>query len=508
MIADSSSAPKGVPYIQSGDFQLLWIDEVAARSAGLPQAFIDGDHDAWLNTIDPAERNRILAILNDNTGNKPMQLRYALLHADGVKMQISDLRWPATLWGDKPAFKGFLTNVTDQQALIKRASEQNWKETLHSITGGLLHDFGNTMSGIFSLAEIYHRQLDDSNSMKDGINQVKENAYQAYGIIRRILSLYRDVPGERCSQYLGITLAEQAELLRAILPKNIQIAFDINSCPHPVEIDEVGFRQCIINLVVNARDAITNHGVITVSMRYPITHEKHTDTTFINPPDWNQDYVELEVHDNGVGISLELQKQIFQPYFSTKAVNMGSGLGLYNIKRFVDEHQGTVGVKSMPGEGSSFYILLPVCVAKPTTGSMLPEVLDRNPFTMPEPEPLSLFICRIGMPEDERMEQTLREHHWMLRSTTGFDELEKLLQSATRNPDVIFFCMDSYRPEHFARMQRLRLNYPDVKIAMQVICHPEDELPHNLDETLDVVLPRTESMSMVSKRLIQLVKPL
>ncbi len=501
MLREAYNKLKGVPFLQYGDLSMPWYDHLTARQAGFPQAFHTGEPDAWLRTVDPNDRDRVCEILAQNLdSNRPLQLSYFLKDPELGRVQISDFRWSTRLDGTVPVYQGFLIDVSEQHIASKRLQEQGWKDTLYSVTGGLLHDFGNTLSGIFSLGEIYYQRLEDEHPFKEGLRQIKDNSVQAYAIVRRILSLYRDQPGERRPQLISIILQEQAELLRAILPKYVRLTIHLEQILQPCEVDSVGLRQSLVNLVINARDAIDQHGEIHLALRGNIKPEDHRQTYFAIPPDWSHPYVEIEVRDNGCGIANDRWRLIFHPFYTTKSENMGSGLGLYNLCRFVEEHGGACGVRSELGKGSSFYILLP----------LQSPPLEKSARETPTTETCNghagrvrpvMIIIQCGMPMDDNLVQRLGELDWSVRMLPTVEELERYLREIHSRVDLIVYRTDQCSQPRLKDLQKLQPLRGSSKLAVQFCGQRDDELPREVWEKVDILLPQMEKWIVLSQRL-------
>lgn len=500
-IRDSFNTLKGVPFLQQGDLLMPWYDHVTARQSGFPQAFHLGEPDAWLRSVEPSERERISQILARNLeANRPLQLSYFMQDPDLGRIHIADCRWGTRLDGGAPVYQGFLIDISEHRTASKRLQEQGWKDTLYSVTSGLLHDFGNTMSGIFSLGEVYSQRLEDDHPIKDGVVQIKDNAAQAYAIVRRILSLYRDQPGERRSQLITITLQEQAELLRSILPKNVHLTMHLEQILQPCEVDSIGLRQALVNLVINARDAIAHHGEIHIGLRGHASPEEHRQTHFAITPNWAQTYLEIEVRDNGCGISNDQFRQIFHPFYTTKTESMGSGLGLYNICRFVEEHAGACGVRSEMGHGSSFFLLLP----------LRSPLAEKEPVEIPsaklgnghvqELHPV-MMIVQCGLPMDENLVQKLGELDWSVRMLPTVEELERYLREKHNRVDVIVYRSDKYSAQRLKEIQQIQQLRHASKLAVQFCGQRDDELPREIWENADILLPQLEKWTALSRLL-------
>jgi PAS domain-containing protein len=208
---------------------------------------------------------------------------------------------------------GMWLDITREKVAELRLNENGWKATLAVLTSGLLHDFGNLLSGIYSLSELYHAQLPADSSMVEGLGMIKEHARQAQMLVKKISSLNRDTIGRRNYYSLNRLTQEQLELIGPILPKGIKLATDFPPEEIPVYLDEVAFRQAVVNFAINARDAMGTQGGILIQLAAPAHPEDFADVTFRSPPNWKRNYAALVFSDTGCGIPPEKIAKIFDP---------------------------------------------------------------------------------------------------------------------------------------------------------------------------------------------------
>lgn len=253
-------------------------------------------------------------------------------------------------------YEGVWLDVTRQTLAEKLLTSAAWKETLAVLTMGLAHDFSNVMAGIHSLSESFLSQLEADHPFREGMGLIKKSAMQASQLVHRIVHLHLDKPGDRNYHDLNQIVSELLELVRKVIPRRIEIATELSQEPLPVYVDAVEFRQVIINLALNASDAMPERGRLVLrTLRYA---ERPTPTRLHGAP-LRFPCVGLTVQDNGVGIRPEHLELIFDPFFTTKAGGKGSGLGLYNARLFAEKHHGAIGVDSREGGGASFHVCLP-----------------------------------------------------------------------------------------------------------------------------------------------------
>jgi len=253
-------------------------------------------------------------------------------------------------------YDGVWLDITRQTIAEKRLSIAAWKETLALLTMGLAHDFNNLMSGILSLTELMIAQMGPDSPQAPTLLMVKQSSLQASQLIQRIVSLHRSKTGVR--QYLDLNqvVPEMVELVCKVLPRRIRVETKLAAGQLPVYMDGVEFRQVVLNLALNAADAMPDRGRLTFQVM------AHTEPQALAQAQGKFPRVPcvcLSVQDNGTGISERHLAHIFDPFFTTKALTKGSGLGLYNARVFVEEHGGAISVDSVEGLGATFHLWLP-----------------------------------------------------------------------------------------------------------------------------------------------------
>ena len=272
-----------------------------------------------------------------------------------------DIRTPSiTANGKLLSYDGVFLDVTRQSIAEHRLSHSVWREGLATLTNGLVHDFSNLMAGIFSISELYHGMLEKDDPMANGMGQIKKSAMQAQKLVRRIIDLHRETATPRAVHDLRLLLKDQMDLVGIIIPRSARVVTDFGSETLPAYLEETGFRQVILNLAINARDAIGRTGRLKISLRRVKRGEKIMDGAYGESRKAPALGAEIALKDDGEGIPEELFDKILDPFFTTKESDSGSGFGLYNAKLYVEDHKGLIGFRSIIGSGTTFYIFLPL----------------------------------------------------------------------------------------------------------------------------------------------------
>jgi two-component system cell cycle sensor histidine kinase/response regulator CckA len=247
-------------------------------------------------------------------------------------------------------------DTTDQRRLEVQFAQSQKMQAVGQLAGGVAHDFNNLLTAMIGFCDLLLLRHKPGEQSFADIMQIKQNANRAANLVRQLLAFSRQQTLK--SKVLNVTdvLAELAHLLRRLVGENIRLEMVHGRDLGPIRCDQGQLEQVIINLVVNARDAMPDGGTVTLRTKNvsPDAPERHGHE-MLTPGN----YVLIEVIDEGCGIPKEHQGRIFEPFFSTKEVGSGTGLGLSTVYGIVKQTGGFVFVDSAPGNGAKFGIFLP-----------------------------------------------------------------------------------------------------------------------------------------------------
>jgi signal transduction histidine kinase len=317
----------------------------------------------FLSKIFEKDREHFLKELNTN-GKNPETFSFTYrvtIPPTGQIIYLLDVRTPIITATNKLlGYDGVFVDITRQAIAEHRLSHSVWREGLATLTNGLVHDFSNLMAGIYSISELYHGMMAKDDPMAKGLGQIKKSAMQAQKLVRRIIDLHREKAASRTVHDLRLLLKDQMDLVDIIIPRSAKITTDFGTQTMPAFIEETGFRQMILNLVINARDAIDRTGKIKISLRKVKKGQLIMKGAVGNKTTAPAEGAELALSDNGKGIPSELEENLFDPFITSKSSGGGSGFGLYNAKIFIEDHNGLIGFSTMKGKGTTFFLFLPL----------------------------------------------------------------------------------------------------------------------------------------------------
>ncbi len=362
-LADYISHFPGIFFTQRPDFTFSYL------SRGIKNVFPFDHHELsrnsglYLEKILVQDREHFQHEIKGNSSHKEtFSFSYRIVSSPNDRvMYMLDIRTPIITATNKLlGYDGVLIDITRQSIAEHRLSNSVWREGLTTLTNGLVHDFSNLMAGIYSISELYFGMIPRDDPMANGLSQIKKSAMQAQKLVRRIIDLHRDKPTSRATHDLRSLIKDQMDLVGILIPRSSKIITDFGPEEVPVFLEETGFRQVILNLIINARDAISKNGKIKIKLRKVKKGARVMKGAYESLSEAPVDGAEILISDDGCGIKEEIFEKIFDPFFTTKNTSTGSGFGLYNCKIFMEDHKGKISFSSKISKGTTFFLFLPL----------------------------------------------------------------------------------------------------------------------------------------------------
>jgi PAS domain S-box-containing protein len=307
--------------------------------------------------VHPEDREHLSKSVNEAVAaGKRFEMTYRIRTADGA------VRW---IWergqgvpaedGSMRHIEGFMTDVTEKRRMESQFLRAQRLESIGTLAGGVAHDLNNVLTPILMSLTILRMKLTQPRDI-ELLNTLEASANRGADMVRQILSFARGVEGRSVLLRPHDVLREIENLIQETFPKSIKCSF---LCPADVwhlEGDPTQLHQVLLNLSVNARDAMPNGGELLLRISNVVVDDQFAS---MNPDAKPGPHVVFEVKDNGVGIPLELRDRIFDPFFTTKEVGKGTGLGLSTSLGIVRSHKGFIELSSQRGKGTQFRVYLP-----------------------------------------------------------------------------------------------------------------------------------------------------
>jgi signal transduction histidine kinase/FixJ family two-component response regulator len=336
-----------------------------------------GVGDFWTQRLHPLDRERVLrrwrAWCADPTA-KPFRRTYRLLTESGRVIWVDDV---TVLVGGgsrtSRTFQRHLLDATERHHLEEQLRETQKHEALGRVAGAVAHDFNNLLTVIAGHSERLKAQLAERPAHEEAV-AIAAAAERGTALVRQLLSFARPRPSNRRVLDLNALVADFAPMVRRVIAEDIELVLGFERHPLPVDVDPARFDQVLMNLVVNARDAMPDGGRLTIGTA-AVEVESADDGSVRT---WN---AVVTVADTGTGIDDESATRIFEPYFTTKPEGKGSGLGLATAHSIVRDAGGVLEFSSAPGLGTTFWIHLPLAAAEyeaPEEPQPVPTVAPRG----------------------------------------------------------------------------------------------------------------------------------
>ncbi|MCE5243052.1 MAG: response regulator [Desulfobacteraceae bacterium] len=319
-----------------------------------PEDFQDGLVRTLAEETRDALRDALVCLAN---GEKTCEFDTVNVILDGTRKNIHTL-WSIAPGEDDNRILVSVFDLTDRLKLENQLRQTQKMEAIGTLAGGIAHDFNNILSAIIGYTEIGMEGLSPSDPVREDLGQVLRASHRAKDLIRQILFFTRmRTEEDRAPVDLGPIMRETVNFLRASLPKTIEIRSEIEREPTPAMADPTQVHQILINLCTNAAHAMRGTGgVLTIEYR---AVDLDADGAGFYQGIQPGRYLKLTVGDTGHGMTQQTIDNIFDPYFTTRPLGEGSGLGLAVVRGIVKRHRGAISVASEPGRGTHFDVLLP-----------------------------------------------------------------------------------------------------------------------------------------------------
>jgi PAS domain S-box-containing protein len=331
--------------------RLHFTNEAIERISGFsPQAFLQRP-DFWEERLHPDDRERVLRGLAGVVEAGSATLEYRWRCPDGAERHILD---QAVLMRDEAGrpreIFGLWLDNTERKELESQLLHASKLEAIGRLTGGIAHDFNNMLAVVMGSLELLGKTIDGNEAAKRRARMAMEGARRCADLTNRLLAFSRRQTLQASVTDLGALVPGMLELLQRTLGDPIDIKLAMEDKLWPVVVDRLQFETALVNLAVNARDAMPDGGCLTVAIGNRVLPEDGPRAG---------EYVEVAVGDTGVGMPADVRERVFEPFFTTKESGKGTGLGLSMIYGFVQQSGGHVALDSVVGEGTTVRLFFP-----------------------------------------------------------------------------------------------------------------------------------------------------
>jgi PAS domain S-box-containing protein len=329
----------------------------------------------WLETMIPAEeRSRIRAdfVRSASNPDAPVHFESAVLCPDGRRRRFS---WDSIILhgpdGENEGRAIIGRDITEFATLEEQFRQAQKLASIGKLAGGLAHDFNNLLTVISGYTSTLLAKLNPADSAYTSLVEVRKAAEKAAHLAHGLLTFSRRQALRPQVVQVNAIVEDAVSMLRTLLGQQVHLVTNLDRCACLVRIDAGYFHQALVNLAINARDAMPNGGTLTISTDNVKIEGPQRPATAIPPGD----YVEVTVTDNGTGMTDQVREHLFEPFFTTKEIGKGTGLGLSTVYGIVMQSGGHILVDSEVGRGTTFRIYLPSLSPEPAPEEV-PEIRE------------------------------------------------------------------------------------------------------------------------------------
>ncbi|MEW6136904.1 MAG: PAS domain S-box protein [Thermodesulfobacteriota bacterium] len=309
--------------------------------------------------MDEETARRVFLAYNEvyRTGIPNRSISFEVTRKDGAKREVSaGISLIRDSDGAPTGFRGILRDITERRHLEEQLRQAVKMEAIGRLAGGVAHDFNNLLTAIMGYTSILSLRLKGDEDSQSRLRQIARAAERAADLTRQLLAFSRKQVLEVRVLNLNSLVKDIESMLSRLIGEDVELATDLDPSIGNVRADATQIEQIIVNLAVNARDAMPNGGTLTIETKNAVLDEGYCSSRAEVVPG---EYVVLCVSDTGHGMDDETCKRAFDPFFTTKAKGGGTGLGLSTVYGIVKQHGGHVALYSEPGSGTTFKVYLP-----------------------------------------------------------------------------------------------------------------------------------------------------
>ncbi len=322
---------------------LFFTDDKVGTMTGCPAADFRESPDAWSRCVHPEDRGRAEITLTTRQRPDTLMIDYRVIDAHGADRYILDHSIVSHDPGSEGEILGFWLDVTERKRLEADMQQVRKYEAVGQLTGGIAHDVNNMLGIIIGSLSMAKGALDSKEKAAARLHNAMDGVQHCAGLTRRLMNFAQDRKAEASIVSLGKFLPDMAEFIDIAVTPKIRVTIVTQPNLWAVRVDATQLQAALVNLAINARDAMPDGGHLSIrASNRPLSEQ-----------------VMIELADTGSGMPPEVLSRVFQPYFTTKAPNKGTGLGLPMVRQFAQDAGGSIEIESTPRRGTTVRVLMP-----------------------------------------------------------------------------------------------------------------------------------------------------
>jgi len=441
-------------YVTNREGEFLEANEAMARLLGLGSVEEVRGHRATELYEDVSDRNAWVEALERSGEIRHNEVRIRNRNGE-VRLCIESSRAIRGPDGKVECYLGTLVDITERRRLQDRLEQAKRIEAIGTMAGGLAHDFNNILAAVVPNAELIERSAGAPADVRERGRTIRLAAERASALTRQLLSFSRKEREKRTAVSLNQVVLEAVRLLQPAMPERVALETRLADCEPLVVGDATSLHQVIVNLVLNARDAVAEKGRVVLSTHATVLGEEFCRGREGLEPG---SYAVVSVEDDGCGMNREQMERIFDPFYTTKSKGGGTGLGLSVVYSIVGASGGHVEVRSAPGQGARFDVFLPEAVREQPEGLRFRK--------------LSLGETRVALVADDdpiakrRLTEAIESNGWRVIGTAGPGGAADLLRRSPGEYSILLLDASMAIAGGGALVRELRAIDPAARIVL------------------------------------------
>jgi PAS domain S-box-containing protein len=461
----------GVFIIQ--DAKMQFVNEAFARVVGYTEEEVIGKD--FRELVAPED----LEIVADRYYRRqagedvPREYEFHMMHKDGRTRMLINMNVGLITYRGRVASMGTVKDITEKKKLESQLLRSQRMESIGTLSNGIAHDINNVLTPIMLSQELLRERLTDEES-KRLLNTIERSTHRGANLMKQVLSFTKGIEGERNALQVANLISEIRQMAKETFPRNIEIRTDIPKDLWTISGDATQLHQVIMNLCVNARDAMSNGGILNISVENLFIDE---DYKRMNSEAKIGPYIVTTVSDTGTGMPADIVDRIFEPFFTTKEHGKGTGLGLSTSLGIVRSHGGFITVYSEVGEGTAFKVYLPAITTSETLTA------QEHQYKLPAGNGESILVVDDEDQVRETTKKTLETHGYKV--ITANDGKEAIALYSQYKEEIKLVLMDMMMPimDGSASIREIHKINPEIKIIAVSGLTEKDKLAKIADLT-------------------------